>query len=55
MPVEHVLTALGSSRHGLAEPLGPGALALAVGPSAVVFAAVEVEKWIGRRRGAART
>jgi len=37
------------------EPLGPGALALALGASAVVFAAVEVEKWIGRRRDAART
>jgi Ca2+-transporting ATPase len=35
------------------EPLGLGALARALGASAVVFAAVEVEKWIGRRRGAA--
>jgi Ca2+-transporting ATPase len=36
------------------EPLSGAALALALGTSAMVFAAVEMEKWIGRRWGPAR-
>jgi Ca2+-transporting ATPase len=34
------------------EPLGAAAVALALGASAIVFAAVEAEKWWGRRTDA---
>jgi Ca2+-transporting ATPase len=33
------------------EPLAAGELALAVAAAAVIFVAVEIEKWLKRRRG----
>jgi len=33
------------------EPLSAGEVALAVAAAAVIFVAVEIEKWVKRRRG----